>query len=705
MLRKSKEIYEFSQFRLDVSERLLLREGKPVSLPEKAFETLCVLVRNHQKLVSKDELMREVWTDLIVEENNLDQKISILRQTLGENGRSKKKFIETVRGRGYRFVAEVKQLETIEPVAVDKFSKNDSSVNKDSAPVKRTAIKRAGNVLRLAEWQTENHEAEKSISEPFVNSPIEKTTEKITNQNVETQKETVSTKQFFWQNQRLSAVILAAFLTIGAILFVSFSPRRLAPTTAPASIKSIAVLPFKPIVAADSDDSFELGLTDALISQLSGSPQLAVRPLSSVRRYAKIEQDATVAGQSLRADVVLDGNYQRAGERVRVSLRLVQTTDGQILWADKFDEKKIDAFALQDEISARVAKALLPRLTNSETYALNKRGTNDAEAFALYQRGRYFWNQRTESGYRKAIECFEQAIDRDADFAQSYSGLADAYMLLGGYQIASHTQADFIAQARRAALRALEIDSRLAEPHASLGLIAFNYDWDFAAAEQHYRRAIELNPNYVTAHHWYGAAFLFQMKRFDEAVAEMRRAQELDPLSSIINTDLGQTYYFARRYEEAITQLRYTLELNPNFDLAHKWLAMSYVEKGDYKAALDEIKQTSPDFAVQSKFLTALTKARAGEFDEARALVTDLEQRADAQVQQNNAVHFAIAYAALSDKDKALMWLEKEYRARGTGMTSLAAAPFYDPLRGDSRFENLIKRVGFPSTNGASQTN
>jgi len=294
----------------------------------------------------------------------------------------------------------------------------------------------------------------------------------------------------------------------------------------------MAVLPFKPLVASDRDEYLEMGMVDVLITKLSNIRQLKVRSISSVRKYADLQQDPIAAGRELQVEAVLDGSIQRIGDRVRVTVRLLNVQDGISLWADKFDEPFTNIFALQDSISERVAAALPLNLSREEKDRLSRHYTENTEAFQLYLKGRYFWNKRTEEGFRKGIDYFNQAVRDDPNYAMAYTGMSDCYALLSDFGFVSPKEG--FPKAKEAATRALAIDEKLAEAHTSLGHVKRDYDWDWPGAEQEFKRAIELNPNELSAHQWY-AVYLSALGRHQEAIAEIKRALDLDPLSLPVN--------------------------------------------------------------------------------------------------------------------------------------------------------------------------
>lgn len=453
-------------------------------------------------------------------------------------------------------------------------------------------------------------------------------------------------------------------------------------------IKSMAVLPFKPILIDNRDEALELGMADTLITALSSLKDVVVRPTSTVRNYTSLEQDPVAIGRELRVEWVLDGSVQKLGEKVRVTVRLVNVADSLTLWAEKFDEKFTDIFAVQDSISERVAGGLASKLTGEEERRLTKRYTESAEAYQAYLKGRYFWDKSTPDGIAKAIEYFKQAIGIDANYALAYAGLADSYILLGVHGVIPQHEA--VPKARAAAKKALEIDGTLAEAHFSLAVISRDYELDWPEAERHYRRAIELNPNSAPAHHWYSFG-LSLMGRFDEAFREAKRAQEIDPLSLPINANVGVIFSMARQYDQAIEQYQKTIEMDPNFYFTHFLLGLVYVQKGMHDEAVSELQKarTLSDYP-DTIALLGYTYAVSGKKKEALKLLDELSRRRYVQPFAK-----AMIYTGLGDKDRALEWWEKAYEDRDWHVWVLKEVSFFEPLRSEPRFQDLLRRLGF----------
>ncbi len=499
-------IYAFGAFLLDIRERRLLRDGEAVPLTLKAFDLLQVLVENQGHLLQKEELLRQVWPDAVVEENNLTVTISALRKALGE-GPTDREYIETVPRRGYRFVADLRAI-------------GDST------------------------------EAARSPQERRVRSfPVK-------------------------------AMVLAAVTAVAVLVGVW---KRAPPAATAVPVRSMAVLPFRSLT--NDGEHLGLGMADALITRLGSTKLLLVRSTGTVQKYTVPGLDPVAAGRDLQVDSVLDGSIQTAGDRLRTTVRLLRVSDGSTLWAGTFDERLTDIFSVQDAISQRIAGALALELTEAQRSLLTRRDTSDSEAYQLYLRGRFFWNKRSRDGFERGIAYFRQAVEKDPAYALAYSGLADSHIGMTYYHYAAPHSA--MPLARTAALKALEIDASLAEAHASLAHVKANYEWDWAEAERLFSKAIALEPEYATAHQWFGMHFLAPMGRLEEAIAETRRAQQLDPLSAVFNAFVGATLYFARRHDEAIEECRKTVDLHPDFGVAHWYLGRAYLQKGRLPGGAD----------------------------------------------------------------------------------------------------------------------
>ena len=484
--------------------------------------------------------------------------------------------------------------------------------------------------------------------------------------------------------------VAAAMLVIVSLALIATRSWRSPPHATPAPVRSIAVLPFKPLVASQKDEALEMGVADALIAKLSTIEEIDVRPISAVRKYDALDQDAIAAGREQRVDAVIEGQIQRSGDRVRVRVRLVSVNGGGQLWADEIEERLTDTFALQDAVSTRVSNALAVTLPRDQHTPPTKRHTDDVEAYQLYVRGRYHLTQLTDDGFWKALDYFRRAVAKDPDYALAHAGIAEAYFNLSGFN--AIRPAEGFPKARQAAETALRIDDRLPEAHAALAGAIFLHDWDWSAADAAYRRALQLNPGSSDAHMAYGL-YLATMGRFDEALRESQRALELDPLSPAKIAAVGDTLHMARRHDEAAAQYRQALDLDPNFGYGHWALGRALTETRQYDAAIAAIKKAiplsgdSPDEVAE----LARTYAAAGRRTQALEVLESLFQTANRRYVAPTT--FAALYAALGDRGPAFAWLERARADRDFLLVMIRVDPMFDNIRDDARFGVLLERM------------
>jgi len=636
MTKESKHLYEFGPFRIDPVERLLFRGEEPIPLPPKAFETLLILVDRSERVVLKDDLMKRLWPDTFVEEANLSQNIFVLRKALGDSAQDAR-YIATVPGRGYRFAQKVKQVAEGETALVVESRLRSQVVIEESSPNPVSAL--AGGDRRV----------------------------------------------------RALALVLgmAVLLVAGLLTWRAFRP----PAQATPGRIMLAVLPFQNLTGDPEQEYFADGLTEELITRLGRlhPAQLGVIARTSVMGYKHSDKRLDQIGRELGVQYVLEGSVRRAQDRVRITAQLISVADQSHLWADDYDRKLQDVLTVQDDVAIAVADQTQLKLDPAQQTDLARGRTVNPEAYEAYLRGRFFWNKRTEAGFRKSVEYFETAIAKDPTFAQAYAGLADSYLLLGGYGFEAQEVA--MPKAKAAALKALTIDDRLADAYTSLAMIAMQYDWNWKESEKDYKRAIELNPSYSVAHHWYGDGYLAAVGRMDESIAELRQAQELDPLSLIIGTDLAKRLCFAGQYDEGMERFRKILEIDPDFVVAHYQLSQAYELQGRYPEAIAEVEKIRSPEAV--RFVTGQLGhiyAHQGRKREALQVVDEL-QRSSKQTYIDSG-YVADIYLILGEKDLALVWLEKGYQQHSPTMCALKTDPVYAPIRSDPRFIDLMRRVG-----------
>jgi DNA-binding winged helix-turn-helix (wHTH) protein/TolB-like protein/Flp pilus assembly protein TadD len=651
MAIERKRLYEFGPFCLDTSERVLSHAGQPVPITPKVFEILLTLVENSGRLIEKDELMKKVWPDSYVEDSNLTFNISVLRKALAKDA-GEQTFIETVPRRGYRFIAPVREV-TGEQSEVFLREQSDAAF----IPVEDLATD-SQEEMRVA------------LPAPAGEPP-------------DNHKNLLFT---------LPVIASGALLIVLALALYYMGDSGEDNQTSGKAISSVAVLPFKPLSYDGADDYLGLGLADTLITRLSSLNRIVVRPTSTVRKYADLSLDPVQAGRELKVESVLEGSLQRSGDRIRLTLRLVNVEDGRSIWANTFDEHQTDLFKVQDSISERVAAALALTLTGEEQKQLTRKYTQNTEAYHLYLKGRFYWNKRTSEGMKKAIEHFEKAIQKDSNYVLAYAGLADAYSMP---DYTGLPQQDSYQQAQAAAAKAVEIDDTLAEAHTSLAYVAMRHRWDWPQSEKELKHALSINPGYARAHHLY-AIYLELMGRSEEAIVEAKRAQDLDPLSPAISESYGSRLLNARQYDQAIEELRNTIEMEPNFALPYLTLGQAYLQKGMLAEALT-VYQRFMEIENSPWGLGGLGYAYAisGRRSEAQKIIGQLQEQSQRPYFPWEEI--ARVCIGLGDKNQAMAWLEKAYQARSDHLVFIKIDPAWDDMRSDPRFLDLLRRIGLPT--------
>jgi TolB-like protein/DNA-binding winged helix-turn-helix (wHTH) protein/Flp pilus assembly protein TadD len=620
-----------------------LRDGQAVQLAPKVFDTLIALVENNGRLVTKDDLMSRLWPDTFVEEGTLTRNISDLRKALGETAAGDR-YIETVPRHGYRFTQQI------------------AEVSEETAPLVIEKHKRSRIITQ--------QEVEQETLPPRVEIEAGRP----------------------WLLRRRFASGLLLLIALAAAGWAVYHYTRPAEHGA-SPIHSIAVLPFTSLGEERGDEYLELGMADTLITRLTNVKNIVVRPSSSVFKYNQRERDAQAVGRELGVDAVLEAHIQRSGDRVRVTAQLVSMKDGLPLWAQTFDAGYTDIFSLQDSISQQIVNTLALNLTGEEQKQITRRYTESIEAYEAYIKGRFWWNKRYDEAFRKAIDYFDQAIAHDANYALPYAGLADCYAIMSPYTVLSTEES--YRKAKAAATKALEIDDRLAEAHTSLAHLTWMYEWEWGAAEAEFKRAIDLNPNYATAHQWY-AVYLSAMGRHDEAIARAKRAYDIDSLSLPIIRDLARAYYHARKYDEAIAAYTKALELDPRHYRYNSWLELAYVQKGSYDLAVEVHLKAMKILGADAKETGTLEAAyrRSGWQAFCIKKLSLMKEHADRfyVIPYNLARSCALA----GEMNQALEWLEKAYAEHSDHLVLLKVDPIFDPLRSDRRFTYLVRRVGLP---------
>jgi len=482
---------------------------------------------------------------------------------------------------------------------------------------------------------------------------------------------------------------LVAVLAVLAGFNVGGWRERLVNKSGAQRISALAVLPLENLSHDPEQDYFADGMTEALITDLAQIGTLKVISRTSVMQYKGTKKALPAIARELGVDGVVEGSVLREGQQVRITVQLIQAPSDRHLWAQSFDRELKGVLALQSEVARTIAEEIRVKLTPQEQAQLASIRAVNPEAHEAYLKGRYFWNQRTGEGLQKSIEYFQQATDRDPTFAPAYVGLADSYIVLSA--LGFLPARDGYPKARTAATKALEMDDTLAEPHADLAWIKMAFDWDWADAEREFQYALKLNPNLANGHHWY-ALYLIYMGRFDEALKEINRARELDPLAPQINANVEEVFYSSRQYDRAFQEIRNTLEIFPNYAQAHYKLGLVYTQKGQYEEAITQFqKAIALENSRQPRFLAALGNAygMTGRRNAAQSVLKELLGR-----ERVDSCTIVPIYLGLGQKGKALDWLEKGYEERGSCFAALKVAPWADPLRSDPRFQDLMQRIG-----------
>jgi DNA-binding winged helix-turn-helix (wHTH) protein/TolB-like protein/Flp pilus assembly protein TadD len=657
MSKQTKHFYEFGEFRLEPDERQLLRAGEVVPLKPKAFDLLLVLVSDSGHLVSKEELLNKVWHDSNVEEANISHNIYKLREALGD-GRNGEKYIENIPRRGYRFVAQVTEVrdEGVE-LLVQEHARAHVVIEEEAREPAPTAVATPNTVAATPAQRTTPLALPAQVAAPH-------------------------------RRRRTFLIALGVVICAGLVGGYIVRARRGAQTRD--SIRSLAVLPFRPLSTEGRDEALELGMADALITKLSNVRQLVVRPTSAVLKYGDASQDLLAAGREQNVDAVIDGKVQRVGDRIRATVQLVRVSDGASLWADTFDDQFTNVFAVQDSISERAARALVSHLTGDETQRLAKHYTDNIQAYQLYLEGRFYWAKFSPDGVAKSIDYFNQAIALDQNYALAYTGLADAYSVQGAFGIVSPEET--LPKGKRAVETALRLDDSLAQAHQAAGGLALLYERDWTKAKQELERAIELNPNLSDPHELLGY-YWEVMGQLDQAQAEMEKAQQVAPLMMVVNMDVGNLAYFRHHYDEAIELHQRAHALDPDFVPLPFFLAQAYERKGEYDQAIASCQRalasTPDDPALLS--LLGYAYARAGKTREAQGVRARLEE-----MQRRHYVSpfmLALFYTGVGDKDKAFEQLNKAYEVHDPQLIWFRIEPELDDLHADPRFAELMRRM------------
>jgi len=645
MSNEQKPLYEFGPFLLDCARARLTLNNEVIPLSPKALEILRLLVESGGALVEKDDLMRKVWPDTFVEDGNLSVHIFALRKALAKGGVGYT-YIETIPRLGFRFKPAVKLIAPTETLTLERRTKSQLIVEESEVV---------------------------TVTEPAPPALIEGSSAGSL-------------------TKRWLLALLLLILTASALTFWYSSSQQ--KRTTGSQVRSLAVLPLKSISGSTDDEALRLGMADALITKLGNLHQIEVRPTSAIVRFNNSAADPQMIGKSLGVDAVLDGRLQREGNNIRVTLQLVNVKDGSQLWGNRFDDTFSNIFNLQDSISDQVLRSLSITLAPADQKFLAKRYTNNTDAYRDFLTGRHYLHKRTDEGTKKAIEYFKQAIDKDPVYSMAYAGLAEAYTLSSYYSAVSPRET--FPKAKAAAERALEIEVTLGEAQTTLAYVEFIYDWDFQAAEKDFQRAFELNPNYAAGRYWYGECLMY-LGRFVEGIAQIQRAHELDPLSVVYNANLGWAYHIARQDDRAISHLKQVIQSDGSYHMAYFYLGMAYESKNMFAEAIEAYSKAAE---LSGGYPGRSGLAHAYAVSGRREAALEVIKQMDDEVRHEKPVRatsYALIYAGLNDYDKAFEWLEKAYEERYEGVIYLKVQPYYDNLRSDPRYNQLVKRIGLPS--------
>jgi TolB-like protein/DNA-binding winged helix-turn-helix (wHTH) protein/Tfp pilus assembly protein PilF len=637
------EIYEFGEFRLEAAERRLLRDGIPLALPPKVFDTLVLLVQNAGRLLSKDELMKGVWPDTFVEEVSLAQNISQLRKALGETV-GDGQMIQTVAKRGYRFTA---------PVSVANESKSENGLPKD------VPLERIEGIRKPKE-----QEASKDAKETLVGVRP-------------------SSRRKLWMGLGVAALVLTG------LSYLVFSKVRGEQRDGRPVIRSIAVLPLANLSADPEQEFFADGMTDELIADLARIRALQVISRTSVMQYKGTRKTLPQIARELNVDAVVEGTVLRSGNQVRITAQLIQAPLDKHLWANSYQGDLHDVLSLQNSVANAIANEIRVALTPQERALLGSRKEVNPTAYEDYLQGRYFWNKRDGGAMETAIRYFQQAIAIDPNYAPAFAGLAQTYILIDG------PKDEYVAAGKKAAQQALALDPNLAEAHTALALL-LGSEYDFTGEEREFKMAVTLDPNYATGHHWYGEAFLAQIGRFDEANHEMQLALALDPASRIIATDWGATLFFERRYDEAYRQLSHLIEIEPGFSEARLWRGKGLLQQGKFQAGIDDLETASRINPANFHISATLAYAYGVSGNRAKAHAQLQSLLAESRMRYISSWAIGFAYFGAGEKQQSFDWLEKAVREHSADMPAAKVTPECDSVRQDPRFKKILASMNLP---------
>jgi len=609
----------------------LWKQGRKVRLEGQPVQILLCLLENPGELVTREELRQRLWPAETYGnfEDGLNAAVKRLRQALNDSA-GNPRFVETLPRRGYRFLAPVQIINAAED------GPNLIEIPPAELAPRAGDLPEAKGVLPSLSWK------------------------------------------------RSSWALLLVLLGVTAWI--------LRPKNGPSPvIRSLAVLPLENLSHDPSQDYFADGMTDELITELGQISELRVISRTSAMTYKGAHKSLPQIAGELNVDAVVEGTVLRSGDQVRITAQLIQASADKHLWAQSYEGDVHQTLALQRQVARAIAEEIQIELTSHERDVLKSVKTVNPDAYEAYLKGRFFWNKRTADGMKEAISYFSQAIEKDPNYAPAYAGLTDSYALAGDWKYGVLAPKDAYPKAKAAALKAVELDGTLGEAHISLALCLDNFDWDFSYAGKEFTRGIELSPSYATGHDWYGW-HLASLRRNGEALAQVEKAENLDPLSLIISSDLAEELLIAHRYDEAAKQTQKTINMDHFFAPAHYVMGATFVQKHRYDEAIAELQKATQLSEGSTAFNANLAYAYAvsGRRNEALKILTDLKNQS--QHGFSNAPEIALVYVGMNDKDQAMTWLNKAFDERFSPWVLMR--PAFDPLRSDPRFQDLMHRIG-----------
>jgi TolB-like protein/DNA-binding winged helix-turn-helix (wHTH) protein/Flp pilus assembly protein TadD len=629
----------FGPFEFDSQSGDLRKHGLRLKLQGQPVQLLAELLQRPGELVTRDELRQALWPgETYVDfEHSLNAAMKRLRAALGDSAHSPR-YIETLSRRGYRFIAPA---QAIAPAAL-------------------------------------------AVAAPLVVAPAEPKTPRASDLLPKSESKKPGLARPRW-------VVAAAVLVLSAAAATTIARSgRLRRDAVPATIRSIAVLPLTNHSGGGDQEYFADAMTDAVRERLEDIASLRVISRTSSAHYRATSKTVPEIARELKVDAVVGGSVLRSGDRVRVQVELVQASSDTPLWSNSYDGDLHEVFALQASIASAIASAIRSKLTDTDRARLRRSRPSDPEAFQAYAKGRFLWNRRTPADLKTAISLFQTAVEKDPGYALAYDGLADSWLPLGWYGFVAPKEA--FPNAKRAIARALALDNTLAEAHTSLAFVEVYYDRDWATAEREFQRAIQLNPNYANAHHWF-AEFLSLVGRHEQAIAESQRAREIDPLSSIINTWVSSRYLYAREYGKAVAEGRNALDMDPNFAPAHLVLGQAYEQKRMLKEAAAEFERAATLGNGASMYRASLAHALgiAGRRSDASKVVDEMVEQSRSQF--ISSYDLALAYLGLGDRPRVLELLSKAIQEHSPRAAFMEVDPRFDQFRTDPRFRALLLQL------------